>query len=300
MNVRLPFLALALSALVCPLAVAQDAAKTDTPAAVVTTVATPAENTSRAWTLLTSSVKDTKHVDTCIQALAALGTMGVNERAAGLITDAFKDPERDIRTAAILAAAQTKNPRLLRYVRVALDDAEPEVAFTAATALWKIHDHSGEDILVAIASGERRANATLMNGARHTAARDLHNPATLAKIGATQGAYYLLGPFGFGLSAVEYARKNGGDSARATSIDLLAEQHTPSVHKDLVDALDDKDPAVRAAAAKALGQWSDPATASALAGLLDDSKLPVRLTGAAAYLRSSSGHRTASAKPKTS
>jgi HEAT repeat protein len=252
--------------------------------------------------MLTSTVKDTKHVETCIQALAALGTMGANDRAAGLITGAFKDPERDIRTAAILAAAQSKNPALLRYVRVALDDPEPEVAFAAATALWKVHDHSGEDILVAVASGERRANATLMNGARHSAARDLHNPATMAKLGATQGAYFLLGPFGFGLSAVEYARKNGGDSARATSIDLLAEQHTADVHKELVDALSDKDPAVRAAAAKGLGQWSDPATATALAALLDDPKLPVRLTGAAAYLRSSSTRRSASAsaKPKAS
>jgi HEAT repeat protein len=297
MNDR-PHLA-SLIALAClltsPIARAQDSAPTAPP---VPAVATPAENSERAWALLTNTVTDTKHVDTCIQALAALGTMGSNDRAAGFIITALKDPERDIRTAAILAAGQTKNPRLTPNLRAALDDVEPEVAFAAATTLWKMHDHSGEDILVAVANGDRRGNATLMNGAKHTMSRDMHSPATLAKIGAMQGAAILLGPFGFGISAVEYARKNGADSVRGSAIDLLAEEHTTAIHSTLIDALGDKDQAVRAAAAKALGQWPDAATASALAPLIDDPKLPVRLTAAAAYLRVSTGHRTTKAAPK--
>ncbi len=275
-----------------PAACAQDTPTTPP----VSAEATPAENIQRAWTLLTATARDTKHVDAAIQALAALGTMGSNERAASLIAEALKDPERDIRTAAVLAAGQTKNPRLLPKLHSALDDAEPDVAFAAATTLWKMRDHSGEDLLVAVASGERRATGTLMHTARHTAARDLHSPATLAKIGATQGAYYLLGPFGIGLSAAEYARKNGGESARASSIDLLTELRTPETHQTLLDALDDKDPGVRAAAAKGLGQWNDPATVRALATLLDDAKLPVRLTGAAAFLRSSAAGRRSGAR----
>ena len=261
-------------------------------------VATPAENSHRAWDLLNSTVRDTKHVDSAIQGLAALGTMGSDPQAADLITTAMKDPERDIRVAAILAAGQTKNPRLMQSIRAALDDAEPEAGFVAATTLWKLHDHTGEDFLISVADGDRKANGTLMHGAGHSAHRTLHSPAALAKLGATEGASLLLGPFGIGVAAVEYARKNGGDSARATSIDLLAEQHTPDIHKELIDALDDKDAAVRASAAKALGQWNDTATATALAPLIDDPKLPVRLTAAAAYLRTSTGHRT-TAKSKT-
>ena len=179
-------------------------------------------------------------------------------------------------------------------LRAALDDVEPEVGFVAATTLWKLHDYTGEDFLISVAAGDRKANGTLMHGAGHSASRTMHSPAALAKLGATQGAAYLLGPFGIGIAAVEYARKNGGDSARATSIDLLAEQHTPAIHKELIDALEDKDAAVRASAAKGLGQWNDPATSTALAPLIDDTKLPVRLTAAAAYLRASTGHRTTS------
>lgn len=254
---------------------------------VVTAPATPAELTQRSWDLLSTTVQDTKHVDNCIQALAALGTMGTNARAAEMIRKAMTDAERDIRTAAILAAAQTKNPTLIPALRKALDDAEPEVAFTAAIQLWKIHDHTGDDLLIAVVNGDRSPNGKLLHNAKHSAAREMHNPAAMAKLGAMQGAAILLGPFGFGLQAAEYARKNGGDSARAQAVNSLAELHTQEVHDVLVDALDDKDTAVRAAAAKGLGQWTDGVTAGKIAPLLDDGKLPVRLTAAAAYLRSS-------------
>lgn len=252
---------------------------------VVTAQAKPAELTQRSWELLTTTVQDTKHVDNCIQAIAALGTMGSNARAAELLQKSIVDPERDIRTASILAAAQTKNPALFPAMRKALDDAEPEVAFTAAVQLWKLHDHSGDDMLIAVVNGERSPSGKLLHNARHSASREMHNPAAMAKLGATQGAAILLGPFGFGLQAAEYARKNGGDSARAQAVDALAEVHTQEIHDTLVDALDDKDTAVRAAAAKGLGQWNDAATAAKLAPLLDDGKLPVRLTAAAAYIR---------------
>ena len=33
----------------------------------------------------------------------------------------------------------------------------------------------------------------------------------MAKIGAIQGAAMLLGPFGFGITAFEFIRQNGGD-----------------------------------------------------------------------------------------
>jgi HEAT repeat protein len=53
----------------------------------------------------------------------------------------------------------------------------------------------------------------------------------------------------------------------------------------LVAALGDKDPAVRAASAKALVDYHDHETSMAVYALLQDPKQPVRLTSAAAYLR---------------
>jgi HEAT repeat protein len=279
-------------------AVAQDAARPapqsaqqstpddDSPApAFDTHHATAAQNTDQAWSMLTTSLGDLKHLQNRIQAIAALGTMIGNPRAEKSIAAALNDPNLDIRTAAVLAAGQLKSRSLATSLRAKLDDKEPQVAFAAAITLSKMGDRSGEDILSAVVDGERKASASLMNGTMHTMNKDFHDPAALAKMGALQGASMLLGPFGFGITAYEYMRKNGGESARVTAIDELAKLRTEPIHKELIAALGDKDPGVRAAAAKALGSYRDKTTATALLNLFADPKLPVRLTAAAAYIR---------------
>jgi hypothetical protein len=246
---------------------------------------TPAETTKRCWQSLTDSVKDAKHTETRTQALNALSSLGWSARADGLIAAAMKDPNLDVRTAAILAAGKAKSHSLIEPVKKLLDDTEPQVVFAAATTLWKqFADKSGEDILAAIAAGDRKANPSLIHGAEHDISRTIHSPSALEKIGIVTGAGLVLGPFGFSVSAVEYARKNGGDSARIQAIDLLAEDKTEGVRDQMKSALDDKDPGVRAAAVKVLGNFHRPQDSKAIATLQDDSKLPVRLAAAAAYI----------------
>ena len=246
---------------------------------------TPAETIKRCWQLLTDSVQDAKHTETRTQALNALSSLGWNTRADGLIAAAMKDPDLDVRTAAILAAGKTKSHSLIEPVKKLLDDTEPQVVFAAATTLWKqFSDKSGEDILAAIAAGDRKANPSLIHGAEHDISRTLHSPSALEKIGVVTGAGLVLGPFGFSVSAVEYARKNGGDSARIQAIDLLAEDKTEGVRDQMKSALDDKDPGVRAAAATVLGNFHRSQDSKTIATLLNDPKLPVRLAAAAAYI----------------
>jgi HEAT repeats len=247
--------------------------------------ATVAENIATAWSMLTTAVTNAKHTQHRIQALAAIGTLGPSPRAEKMLTTALDDTDLDVRTAAILAAGQSHDRNLIAALRRMLDDPEPQVAFTAAITLWKRNDHSGEDILMAVVDGERHASASLLHGSMHTANEGLHNPSTLARLGALQGASMLLGPFGFGITAFEYIHKNGGDIARALAIEQIAQEKTTPIRNALVAALDDKDPTVRAAAAKALGEYRDHSVAKALSALFDDPKLPVRLTAAAAYLR---------------
>lgn len=246
---------------------------------------TVAENNNEAWSMLTTAVQDEKHPDLRIQALAALGTLGINSRSETMIVRAMKDPDVDVRTAAVLAAGQTKSRNLTTDIRNLLDDKEPQVAFVAASTLWKMNDRSGEDILIAVVNGDRSANPGVMSGAMHKANKDLHHPATLARVGVLQGASLLLGPFGFGIAAINYMRKNGGDDARASAIELLAEEKTAPIRNELIAALGDKDPAVRAAAAKALGGDRERSIPGALLPVFDDEKAPVRLTAAAAYIR---------------
>ena len=246
--------------------------------------ASKAELSTEAWSMLKVAVED-KHTETRIQALAALGTMS-DQRSTAMIANAMDDTDLDVRTAALLAAGQSKTAVLRGKMHAMLNDKEPQVAFVAATTLWKMNDRTGEDILMAVANGDRRANASLMNDTAHTINKDFHNPATLARMGALEGASILLGPFGFGIGAFEALKKNGGSSARVTSIEQLSVERTAPVRSAMLDALTDKDPGVRAAAAKVLGTYHEADVATALSKVMIDPKAPVRLTAAAGYLRS--------------
>jgi HEAT repeat protein len=247
---------------------------------------TAAERTEQAWLILTDAVNDPKRtqLQTRIQALAALSLLRC-PRSAKMIADAMNDPNLDIRTAAALAAGQTRDPSLTANLRNLLDDKEPQVAFTAAMTLWKMGDKSGEDILMAVVDAERSAGPTTVHGTEHKIDKDLHDPKMLAKLGVMQGAEMALGPFGFGITAFEFIHQSGGDLTRAAAIEQIAQEKTEPVHQELLAVLNDKDPAVRASAAKALADYHDKATSNAIYELFADKKFPVRLTAAAAYLR---------------
>src|SRR5665213_730309 len=278
-----------IAALVCSVVV---------PAAHTQQTALPPPSIDRAWSMLASSAAPDKSQNDRIQALAALGTMGADPRAEHIIGDAIVGHDMDVRTAAILAAGKSKNPQLIDRLRAALDDPDPQVAYAAAITLWKMHDSSGEDLLLAVVAGDTHDKLGMIKTQKHKAAKELHSPAALAKIGIDQGAGFFLGPFGFGVKAIEFIHKNGGDPGRAAAVDMLAEEHTETVHEALVDALSDKDFAVRAAAAKGLGDWHGNATAEQLRPLFDDDKLAVRLTAAAAYIRVFEPHPSPEAEKK--
>jgi HEAT repeat protein len=256
----------------------------DMPPVAVSPAASAEDRERQAWKMLTDALADAKHPQTRIQALAALGMLR-SPRSEKMITDAMADADLDVRTAAALAAGETKDRNLTTPLRNLLDDKEPQVVFTAAMTLWKMGDKSGEDILMAVVDGERSASPTLINGTKHKIDSDLHNPAMLARLGAMQGATLLLGPFGFGIAAFEFIHQSGGDVSRASAIEQIAQERTEPIHKELVAALADKDPIVRAAAAKALVDYHDHDTSMAIYALFGDPKNPVRLTSAAAYLR---------------
>ena len=263
--------------------IAQDQEEPDVKAA--------APSVDAAWGVLTTAMQ--KQTQTRILALAALGTMGSDARAAGLIREAMTNPQLEVRSAAILAAGETKNRALLPALRDRLKDQEPQIVFTAAVTLWKMKDHSGEQLLKAVVDGDRKATPGLMHGAKNDMNKELHNPQAMATLGATTGGAILLGPFGFGITAVEYMVKKGSNPARVAAIDLLAESHEPGIDAEFLDALSDKDQAVRAAAAKALGQRRYTPAVKPLGDLFSDPKLAVRLFAAAAYINCSHGPATA-------
>lgn len=242
-------------------------------------------NPELAWSMLSDNAAPGRSSHDRIEAMAALGTMGNDEHAAKLIGPAIIEHNSDVRIAAILAAGESKNPALIPQLKIALDDDNPQVAYTAALTLWKMHDNSGEDLLLAVATGDRKAKPGLIKSEKHKAAKKLHSPKALTMLAVNQGSGYFLGPFGVGLKAIEVVNKSSGAPIRAEDIDELAKQHSDAVHEMLLDNLTDPEPAVRAAAVKGLGNWPGEESARQIYPLFGDTHLAVRLTAAAAYLR---------------
>jgi HEAT repeat protein len=257
----------------------QEPAKPDAPSV--------ASQTNAAWDLLNTAVAATKREvqQARIDAISALGTLGDFPHAVDLLRAAQKDQDRHIRLAAVAAMGSSKKAIFIPDLKRALDDSAAEVSFSAAVGLWKMNDRSGESILSAVVAGDRKAKQGAIAAEKHQADQDLHSPSKLALIGAEQGAYAVLGPFGYGLSAIRRGKGDNGISARTIAVTLLAEDKSTATEKSFVDAMDDPDPAIRAAAARALGDYHSQDVLEALGEGFYDNKPQVKMMAAASYIR---------------
>ena len=262
----------------------------DQPVSIPVSNQTPAQVTDTAWQMLETGAtnsKDSKQ-QLRIAALNALGTLKGIQRAETDLQTAIKDPNIDVRVAAVVASGTMEDENMIPILRQSLDDPAPEVVFAAAVALWKMHDPSGINILYGVLAGDRKTKGSFAQTGKRQASQDLHSPSTLARIGAQQGAYALLGPFGIGLDAVRIMMKsNNANSARLLTVNLLAQDHSDATKDEFIAALSDKDYIVRAGSARVLGGFHGKDVTDALAGIFGDSKPSVRFMAAASYIRSS-------------
>jgi HEAT repeat protein len=267
-------------------------------AQVVGVGSTPADLRAATWTRLENGLTGTKNTDTRLAAVAALSLLGNELRAEKLIRDTLHDADIDVRLAAIVAAGemakdQGTRSNLINDLRNQLNDADPKVAFTAASTLWKINDPSGEDILTAVAEGERSADYSFFKESKHSASRTLHSPSALAKIGAQQGLLILVPPVGIGMGAYGYLKGPAGQSPQVIAITQIAKGHSEPVKHALIEATQVKNAGARLAAVEALSKFSGTDVLNALEPLLTDSKENVRFSAGAAYLRVSGASKPA-------
>jgi len=249
-----------------------------------------ADPETTAWDMLKTALSDSKTQarPARLDALTALGTLSDFEPAQKLLRDEAANTDRYLRLGAVAAMGSSKAEIFIPDLRTALEDSAPEVSFAAAVSLWKMHDHSGENVLYAVLAGERKVKQGVVGSGIHDADQDLHSPSKLAEIGAEQGAYALLGPVGFGVDAFRATRKGGnGTSARALTATLLAEDSSQATMQQFLDALEDRDYRVRAAAARELGDYQGKQVTDALQDAFGDPKPAVRLMAAASYIRAS-------------
>ena len=130
---------------------------------------------AESWSRLESSLTGTKNTDTSIASINALSLLGGDTHAEKLVRDILHDSDIDVRLSAIVAAGKMSKMKsssgdLPGAIREQLSDADLKVAFTAASTLWKLNDPSGEDILAAVAEGERSGDYSALTQALHTSA----------------------------------------------------------------------------------------------------------------------------------
>lgn len=259
-----------------------------------TVVGAPNENRPQmlrdaAWSRLEDGVTGTKNTDTRIAAISALSMLGGQQRAEKLVGNCLHDPDIDVRLAAIVAAGELmKNGSANVFsdeLRGELDDQDPKIVFTTASTLWKLNDPSGEDIMLAVAEGERSGNYNFWKGSTHQANRTLHSPIALMKIAAQQSVAILVPPVGIGMGAYNYLKGTGGVSPQITAINQIGKAHTNPAKLALIEATKTKDPGARLSAAEALGNYKGDDVTAALRPLLSDDKENVRFIASAAYIR---------------
>lgn len=252
---------------------------------------TDAEVYQESWGLLEAGSKS-ESLRKRTDVIAALSSMQGDSRAIRLLEAALDDKHSAVRRIAASSLGTMNAREAIPYLQRATNDKDAGVSFAAAEALWKMGDRSGATIFYAVVLGNRHVAKGFVSSQINTAWNEMHNPMALADIGIGEASGALLGPFAEGITIARELAKDRGAPAEALSATLLGEHPNPDAEKILLDTLQDRNFAVRAAVAKALGGFDDPALIPKLAPLLSEKGTPVvrpfdavRFMAAAAIIR---------------
>ena len=236
-----------------------------------------------AWDTLSKDIQSDRESHRTA-AIAALAVIGLRDDTLPLLESALEDKHPAIRKDAALALGDLEAHSSADKLRKMLDDPSPEVSFAAASALWKMQDRSGRDLLIGTLSGNRKGDGIVKSGMKDTVQR-YRDPKQLAMMGAREAAGTFLGPASMGIGVAQELMKDHGASARAASATLLAQDPTPDAVHELTLALCDKNWAVRAAAAQALAKSPGQVSPEIFEPLLIDDNMAVRDMAAAGIIR---------------
>ena len=248
----------------------------------LTVAATDATPVEAAWAALHKALDGNE--DRKRQALAALGSVDpANELAVKLLVDALQDKDPLVRQTAATALGEMKAKQAIGSLHDAITD-KGEVAFAAAKALADMGDSGGRDMFVAMIAGERSDAPGIVASGIRDARKRLKHPQGLLLEGAEEAAGALFPPAAYGIAAAKEAFKEKGSSSRAVAALYLAKDPDPYTITLLEWALSDSSWGVRTAAAKGLATRGNEATLPKLQFLLDDPNPAVRTMSAAAIL----------------
>ena len=227
-----------------------------------------------------------KNPETRKMAAVALSLAGTGEALVARLENLADDKDVEVRLATIASLADLHTPRARAVLQRAMNDATPEVSFSAARALWGLKDTSGRGLLLSVLAGESKASSGILSREKRDAIRMLHTPRTAFLTVLREGGGFVPMPgLGEGIASMQALLGDANISGRATAALLLGGDPNPETLAALKDALGDKTWSVRAAAIHSLALRNDPAMKNEIAPLMDDSNEAVRLRAAAGYLR---------------
>jgi len=258
-------------------------------ALTVVAIATPllAQPSQTAWEVLKQGLTE-KNVDKHRQALTAIGAIGPTPQGVQLAEQDLKnDPDPLIRQTAAAVLGEMKAPDSIPALKAALEDPEGEVAFAAAKALWEMGDKSGRGLVEDVLTGQQRTSEGVVNGTKLYAKRKMHDPKGLTILGLKEASGAVLGPFNLGVVATEQAFKESASApGRTLAISVLTQECDAETLRLLDWAFtNDKNWAVRAAAARAMGKCGNADTIPKLEIALSDSNMAVRAMSASSIIR---------------
>jgi HEAT repeat protein len=238
----------------------------------------------KAWQKLQHGLGDSNPLKRA-QVLIAMGVLTPQPRVNAAVEEKLGDKEVNVRQAACVALGGIKSKTSIPKLREALNDKAPEVVFAAAKALYEMDDPTGRQVLIAVLSGDQPDASGFITSSIRDMKSKLHDPKAMLLIGATEGAGFVIGPFGAGIPIAEGLLKDKQASGKTVAALLLATDHSKASEEALKGALNDKNWTVRSAAARAVALRDLAPMYKDVAFLLDDSRDEVQYAAAATLIR---------------
>ena len=204
-------LLLLLSAALHPLAQQNVDASAARVGQIALVVNTPQE---AAWSVLQKGISERKGSRRS-EAIAALSSIGSNQRSLGMIISRLYDEDAAVREKAVAALDNLQAHSAIPQLRAALHDPSPAVSFTAAKALWDMGDPSGREILVGVLQSKRRGSPSAWQSQLQQTTEQLRSPLTLGLLGAQEAAGVFFGPAALGVAVLGQMLRDHGAPERA-------------------------------------------------------------------------------------
>ena len=229
--------------------------------------------------MLRSGVRQ-KNTGKRVQAVRALRLLPGDSEATEMAETALRDQNPQVRVAAASALGLMGAKEAIPALRRAVLDKKPAVVLAAAHSLELLHDPAGDQVYYELLTGERKPAEGLIAQQMDT----LKDKKKMARLGFEEGLGFV--PYGdIGFSAVKAIKKDDASPVRASAARALINDSDPRVGTALVKATSDKNSTVRASALVAIAKRDDSDLLPAISQAMSDKIPVVRFTAAAAVIR---------------